>query len=361
MGPTTRNSRVIESEAEEEVEDNHEEEQKEVGGELEEDPIVDSDDDDNGVPDAEVVKENEKTTDNEKKENAKPSPAGAGAKPSPASAIGDKRKADEEVLVSPSKLSSKPRLSRETLMARRSVSICIVRPNGITGEQMYGFVVIPRHFKVDEVSTSIMYAKGDSLEKIGFINQIDCAPRVFAVKDIHGNPIQKIFNNRPSNTRCLAFLTESVPTIELIKDHVNNTIAPAYYNRYLKSGYPYEQGWCSRDRMPRLTGENDDMWEVDSWDKVVQKPEDILFIADGKGDLFKWIKDDKTHLYGLFQEGNVPSKWLLGGDEKRTRQKLIYLALYDPIYYLALYDYILRYRHRPQSKSTGEGSFLLEC
>ena len=59
MGPTTRNSRVIESEAEDEVDDNQEEEQNEVGGELEEDPIVDSDDDDNGVPDAEVVKENE--------------------------------------------------------------------------------------------------------------------------------------------------------------------------------------------------------------------------------------------------------------------------------------------------------------
>ena len=150
---------MIESEAEEEVEDNHEEEQKEVGGELEEDPIVDSDDDDTGVPDAEVVKENEK-------ENEK-------TKPSPASAIGDKRKADEEALVSPSKLSSKPRMSRETLMARRSVSICIVRPNGITGEQMYGFVVIPRHFKVDEVSTTAVSCMSYFAKLFLYVHKID--------------------------------------------------------------------------------------------------------------------------------------------------------------------------------------------
>ena len=103
-------------------------------------------------------------------------------------------------------------------------------------------------------------------------------------------------------------ITDEPPTLELIVSHVNDCLAPAIWNNYLENEDAVTRGYGNTANLPKLLGDgSDDIWEVETWDKALQKPEDAFAIADDMdGECFQWIREDKGHLYSLFQVGFVP-------------------------------------------------------
>ena len=62
--------------------------------------------------------------------------------------------------------------------------------------------------------------------------------------------------------------------------------------------------------MPKLLGDGkDDIWTVETWDQALYERSDCFAVADDiDGGALEWLREDRSHLYTLFQPGNVPRK-----------------------------------------------------
>ncbi len=212
--------------------------------------------------------------------------------------------------VSPSSLRKKKKQDPVVVAARKSVSIIMVNPSHTTGTPCYGFIIVCKGFMMDKWLTDVMHRGRDDIQKKEYVDLIGCAPRVLYCKDINNNNLKKVVGSKVYDIKCLAFLSDEPPEIKSIMQHVNNTVSPAIWNQYLQDEHAVSKGFGSIENLPKLIGDDhDDVWEVDTWDKALQRPEDAYEIADDMdGECFGWLREDTSHLYGLFQEGNVPIK-----------------------------------------------------
>ena len=105
----------------------------------------------------------------------------------------------------------------------------------------------------------------------------------------------------------MVILTDGVPEDDEIVKLVNETVAPAIWNSYLRDSYSVRKGRGEEKNLPKMIGEGrDHMWRVDTWSVCV--PEEALRIGDsmGEGGLHDWLRRDSNHLYQLYEEGTVP-------------------------------------------------------
>ena len=90
---------------------------------------------------------------------------------------------------------------------------------------------------------------------------------------------------------------------------VNETVAPAIWNIYLRDSHSVRKGRGEEKNLPKMIGEGrDHMWRVDTWSDALYVPEEALRIGDsmGVGGLFDWLRQDINHSYQLYEEGTVP-------------------------------------------------------
>ena len=183
-----------------------------------------------------------------------------------------------------------------------------VSPKQVTGTALNGFIVVCLGFMMDKHCVSKLYKKNTDKEKIEFLDVSKCVPWVMTqVLDKDGHVMTRQKTVRA--IKGVAVLTKAVQTNEEIKTFVNETINPFTWNNHLDMKEDVDKGWGDEANLPLLSDAptDDEVWEVETWDKALQLPDETFKIGDSvTGDVKEWLKEDKNNLCQLFQEGKVP-------------------------------------------------------
>ena len=211
---------------------------------------------------------------------------------------------------SPNTVGRKTKKSNEIQEAIESVSVIIVDPSEITGDRATGLVIIPKGFMMDKFMSAPFYLSRNDPVKIEYLELLGCVPWVMnGAKDKSGNLISKTINDKHLPIKAMVILTDGVPEDDEIVKLVNETVAPAIWNSYLRDSYSVRKGRGEEKNLPKMIGEGrDHMWRVDTWSDALYVPEEALRIGDsmGEGGLHDWLRRDSNHLYQLYEEGTVP-------------------------------------------------------
>ena len=172
--------------------------------------------------------------------------------------------------------------------------------------------LVPLGFRVDKAFTDPIYRKADDPIKIKYIEVTQATNRVLAMKDAHGNIIQKERNGKTYKTKGLAYCFDGeMPTEKEIVEFVNETICPAILEQMKSDEKNVRENWIDEKNLPKMKGHGkDDVYEADCWADILADPADAFYIADDNAEdgLHAWLLEDKNHLYNLFKKGEVPSK-----------------------------------------------------
>ena len=210
----------------------------------------------------------------------------------------------------PNKLGRRQQINSPLRDAQNSVSVIYVDPQEVTGEVATGVVVIPRGFMMDKWMAEPFYLDRNDKIKIEYLSLLNCVPWVInGAKNKTGDLIKKTISNKEYPLKCICFLTDGLPSESDTMNLVNNCIAPGIWNNYLRDTHSVRKGRGEERNLPRMVGDGrDDTWVVNTWSDAIYVAEEAFHIGEAMtdGSLSEWLRRDRSHLYQLFPEGEVP-------------------------------------------------------